>query len=491
MAGAYRRFYLYSALSIAVLAVAIALTVLIALVLRMAGLSLSQPTDAEIRSAVALTSAILLVAIPVGVVHYLIIRRALRGSEERKASIRHFYLNFWIFVALLAALIAVQVLANATAPGITGDRASPLAAGLVAAAVGIVGWRWRATTPPRNLRWENDAAYGAMVLALLIGLSQLAGAVDALVRLRTEVERFPGSGFPGSLFFLERQAWTGAWTSLAALAVWAICAIWQWQRRMQPIRLRYLVTFYGLGVLLLAAFLDVELAAFARWLLGHGSARDATTFLPQVAVAVVLVALHAPLLVSDRGRNGRPAEVADRLAAAPISIAGIGLLAAAAAQGWTFVVDHVLVLGGSDDPADHAAAIAVSLALGLASYPLAWRALRSVTAGDAVRRFVLFTAVCVALAGGVIAAATALFALISGLLAGALQRSETHTMATWGGIAAIAFAVFVWQLAVLRRERREVVAEPLERDALLDMLEAVARGELTPMDALARIRASS
>lgn len=491
MAGAYRRFYLYSALSIAVLAIAIALTALIGLVLRLAGLGPTQPTDAETRSAIALTSAILLVAIPVGAVHYVIIRRALRDPEERSASVRHFYLNFWLFVALLVALIAAQVLANATAPGLTGERAAPLAAALVAAVVGVLGWRWRATTPPRSLRWENDTAYGAMVLALLIGLSQLASAVDALARLRTEADRSQGFGFPGGLFFLERQAWTGTWTFLAALAVWAICAVWQWRRRTQPIRLRYLVTFYTLGVVLFAVFLDLELAALARWPLGHGAVREATTFLPQLAVAVALLVAHAPLLLADRGRNDHPAEVVDRLVAAPIAIAGLALLAAGAAQGWTFIVDHVLALGGSDDPADHAAAIVVSLALGLASYPLAWRALRSGVTGEAVRRFVLFTVVCLSLSVGVVTAATALFQLISAVLAGSFERSGLHASATWSGIAVIAFAIFVWHLAILRSERREVVAGPPKRDVLLETLEAVARGEVTPADAAARIRTSA
>lgn len=63
-------------------------------------------------------------------------------------------------------------------------------------------------------------------------------------------------------------------------------------------------------------------------------------------------------------------------------------------------------------------------------------------------------------------------------------------MATWAGIAVIAFAVFAWQLAVLRSKRRETAAAPAERDPLLDTLEAVARGELTPGDAAARIRAA-
>ncbi|HEX9437203.1 MAG TPA: DUF5671 domain-containing protein [Candidatus Limnocylindria bacterium] len=488
MAGAYRRFYLYSALSIALLALAVALTSIVSLALRMAGLALIPPNDADVRSSVSLAVAIALVAIPVGAVHLVIILRALGDPEERAANVRHFYLNLWIFVALVVVMFAAQVLATTTAPGNTGDRGTPIAAALVAAVVGVLGWRWRTTTPPRTLRWENDAAYGAMIIALLTGLPQLAAAVDGAARLQTRIDRPPD--FPGAAFFLERQQWTGMWTFLAALAVWAICAVWQRDRRTQPIRLRYLLTFYALGVVLFAAFLDLELAGVARQLLGHGSTRDVITFLPQLAVGVALVAMHAPLLAGDRGRNGRAPDVVDRLLAAPVALVAVGLLAAGAAQAWTFVVEHVLALGGNDDPADHAAAIAVSAVAGLVSYPLSWRVLRAGATGDTARRFVVFTIVCLSLAGGVISAAAALFQLISGLLAGTFQRSDTYALATWAGIAVIALAVFVWHLASLRGDRRVVVEAAPARDALLETLEAVARGELTPTDAAARIRAT-
>lgn len=484
MAGGYRRFYLYSALSIAVLALAIALAAILSIALRLAGLGLTAPSESDVRSAIALAVAIGLVAGPVGAVHLALIRREL--PAEGSSDVRHFYLNLWIFAALLIALIAAQVLANATAPGITGDRGTPIALIVVAGIVALAGWRWHATTPPRRLRWENDAAYGAMVLALLIGLTQLAGAVDAYARLATRADRI--LAFPGDTSFLERQAWTGSWTALGALVVWGIGALWQRDRRTQPIRLRYLVTFHSLGVVLLAAFLVLELAGLARLPLGHGSARDAITFLPQLAVGVALVVLHTPLLVSDRGRNGRPRDVLERVAMAPVSLVAVGLLAAAAVQGWTFVVDHVLALGGTDDPLDHAAAIVVSAALGVVTYPLAWRVLRSGERGDATRRFVLFTIVCLSLGGGVVASAAALFELISGALAGSIARSGLHALATWAGIAAIAFAVFVLHLAMLRGDRREALPEVPMGDALLETLEAVARGELTPTDAAARIR---
>jgi diadenosine tetraphosphate (Ap4A) HIT family hydrolase len=137
-----------------------------------------------------------------------------------------------------------------------------------------------------------------------------------------------------------------------------------------------------------------------------------------------------------------------------VAVAAVALFAAAAGQAWTFVVDHVLSLGGTDDPADHAAAVAISALLGLAAYPLSWRTLRTGAAGDTFRRFALFTVVCLALAVGVIAAATALFELISGILAGSFGRAGLHRLATWSGIAAIAFGVFLLHLAMLRRDRR-------------------------------------
>lgn len=473
MAGGYRRFYLYSALSIAVLALATALGIALSFGLGFVGFRSRPPTESEVRTVAAFVAAVLIVAAPVGVVHVALIHREL--PEQGASDVRHFYLNLWVFAALVVALIAMQTLASSTVPGAQGrDPGPPIAGTIVAAIVGLIAWRWRAATPPRRLRWENDAAYGAMVVSLLIGLPQLARAVEAYL---------------GLSYYRGDQMWTGAWTSLAALLVWTICAVWQRDRRTEAIRLRYLVTFHAVGVALLAATLDLELARLARLALGHGSPPAVTTFLPQLAIGAALAALHTPLLLSDRGRNGRSRDLMERLTAAPVALAGLGLIAAAAVQGWTYVVDHALALGGTDDPLDHAAAAGVSAILGLLTYPLAWRVLRTGDVGDTTRRFVLFTVVCLSLAASVIASAAALFELISGALAWSFTRSGLHGLATWTGIAAIAFIVFGSHLALLRGDRREVVPEPPARDTLLETLQMVARGEMTPADAAAKLRA--
>lgn len=65
-----------------------------------------------------------------------------------------------------------------------------------------------------------------------------------------------------------------------------------------------------------------------------------------------------------------------------------------------------------------------------------------------------------------------------------------HGAVTWAGIALVAFAVFARYLVVFRAEPRGGPPDTPERDVLLETLEAVARGDLTPADGAARIRSA-
>jgi len=136
--AAYRRFYLYSALSVTVIAIAVGGTVLLRLALQSSGFGLRPSADEASRS-ISLAVALLAVALPVGGVHLWLIVRSLADPAERAAEIRHQYLNLWVASALLAVLFAGQAAFAALIQQDAPDATVQASVLVVAAVVGAIG----------------------------------------------------------------------------------------------------------------------------------------------------------------------------------------------------------------------------------------------------------------------------------------------------------------------------------------------------------------
>lgn len=486
MNSAYRRFYLYSALSIAVLAAAIAVGSVLSLIGRFAGLGLSAPTDNDVRLTLSLAVALLLLAIPIGLVHFLLIGRGLADPAERAANVRHSYLNFWIFVALMVDLAGGTSLAALTVGlGTTGDRSIPLAAVLVASAVAVVAWRWRRATPAPGPRWELDAAFAAMVVAMFVAAVQLANAANAAGLLWRGVRTFAPP-------VTDADLRTSAAGVAVALIVWAVAARWIWPFRTAAMRIRYLSFAYAIGVAVLAIGAATEIAALDAAARRRGIP-PITEAWPWLGIGTLLVVLHGGGLLVDRGRNGHPSRTTDRVLVGLPALVGLASLVAAAALLWTTFVDHSLVPGvARDDVRDRIGTAFGPLIVGAALYPAPWRAfLRWSDASSAVRRFTVFTIVCLALAGTVVSGAATLFNLFS-LVAGA-TGAEVHQRSalTWSVPALLFAAIFAAHLLMYlsdQRVQKAAAPAPSGADPLVLLMEDVAAGRVSAVDAAARAR---
>ncbi len=489
MLGAYRRFYLYSALSISVLAGAVAVAAALALLLRVFGLGLVPPTADDVRLSLSQAAALLLFAVPIGVVHLRIINGSLGDPAERSANVRHFYLNLWILAALVTILAAATDLANRTvAIGETGDRSITSAAIVVAAVVAVVGWRWRRMTPAAGPRWELDAAFAAMAFAMLAAVFQAGGMAQGLGALATSS---PTPFRPPN--YDENAVRTGASGLVIALAVWAIAARWVWRHRTAEIRIRYLTLGYAIGVLFLTfgAILlvqSIDLASRGRSL---GNPAGAW---PPLAIGILLVGIHGTALLLDRGRNGRGPATTDRLLIGLPALAGLASLIGGVVVLWSFVVDHSLMtVWGTDDARDHLGGALGPLIVGAVAYPVAWWAfLRRTDAVSAVRRFIVFTVVCLSLVGTVVAGAFGVFSLFSYLTGASDAQRHLHSFATFvvpGLLFAAVFGAHLLMYLRDQRTQRAAAPAPSEADPLVLLMEDVAAGRVSALDGATRARA--
>ena len=491
MLSAYRRFYLYSALSISLVAGAVALGATLALLLRAFGLGLGPLTDDDVRLSLSQAAALLLFAVPIGLVHLRIINGSLGDPAERVANVRHFYLNLWILVALVTILAAATDLANRTfATGATGDRSITTAAIVVAVIVGVVGWRWRRMTRAPAPRWELDAAFGAMAIAMLAAVFQVGGMAQGLGALAMSS---PTPFRPP--FYDENAVRTGASGLAVALAVWAIAARWAWRHRTAEIRISYLTLGYAIGVLFLAlgAILAIQSADLASRGKSLGNPAGAW---PPMAIGILLVGIHGGALLLDRGRNGRGPAATDRLLVGLPALVGLASLIGGVVLVWTFVVDHSLMtFWGADDARDHFGGALGPLIVGVVAYPLAWWAfLRRSDAVSAVRRFIVFTVVCLSLVGTVVTGAFGVFSLFSYLTGASNAQGHLHGFVTYVAPAVLFAAVFGAYLLMYVRDQRShretARAAPVAAaDPLMTLLEDVAAGRMRPADAAARVRA--
>ena len=500
-AASFKRFYLYSALSIAVLAASFGAAALISRPLEYAGLALRAPSDDDLRRTVSFALAVLVFAVPIGALHFALIRRTLGDPIEAAADARHFYLNAWIAAAVLVVMGAASQIAQNALDG-SRDVATQIAFLVVALGVGAVAWRWRAATPPRTTLLE--ASWGTVVLAaaMLTAAVSVGSGVGALARLLTE----QGFGPTGPLLPDGRlPPYSGSWADLhgrtmrnaaaaaaIALATWAFAARWQRRVPSAPLRRLYLVGAYtvGIGLLSFGTINELELATVPG-----ATLRGVSGPWPFIAIGLLLVPLHALALLREEATWSVPrGYVAQVLAAIPALFA-IAQLVGGLVLWWHLFVEVVL-LGrpASFAAAERAAAYTLvgGLLYGVAIYALA-RSTRDSPRADP-RRFYLFTVICLALLATVVTGATTVYNILVPAL-GVAERGSGDRALQWSVPALIGALVFATHLIVLRRDASAgaaaSVAPPpadIPPDALVVLLTDVHAGRVGIAEAAARIR---
>jgi len=479
-AGGFRRFYLYSALSVAVLAAALGIGALLNAVLRAAGVGTALGA-ADLSRTISLTIAVLAFALPVGGVHLWLIARSLRDPVESGSEARHGYLNAWLLVALVVDLIAGTALISALALPFPSEPAPFIAALVVASAVGVAAWLWVDTTVPEDTRRRTQAARVAMAVTMIGTTLAIAGAAAAAGSLANTPPE-PASLPPFLTPELQARQLRGNLISGAyALALWSIALLRQWRWRADRDRALYTLAFYGAGVALVTIAAALEASALIRRADGTASLAAVTALWPALAAGALLVTVHLGLLLADRGRNGHPAVVTDRLVLAFPAAVGLAAALAGIALAWSR-----LVLGGE------LVSAAALVAIGGALYVPAWLALLRHTRTEPqsdVRRFYLFTVVCLALVATVLFGVVSVYnTLVAVLLIGSPNSARDGLAWLGAALAAgMAFAVHVWLLVRDQRRTRTIV-EPQAADPLVDVLEAVRAGRLSIEDAAVRIR---
>jgi hypothetical protein len=498
-AAAYRRFYLYSALSVAVIAIAVAAALLLRLGLAALGFGLRVPPDDASRN-VSLAIALLAVALPVGAAHLWLILRSFADPAERATGVRHQYLNLWVAFGLLIVLFAGQAAFGVTAQD-GGDATIPVSVLAVAAVVSAIAAWWIARTPPDDAQPRIRAAVVVMLVAMTVGAFSIANAGSGLGGIFQNASApisptnsgfgppGPGKDFGGYQRYYQEQAFrTGLLTTGLALLVWSFGFTWQRRWNESRDRLGYGLLFYGVGTVVLLIGAAYELAGAVRYAGDPSRVGAFTSVWSAVAAGALLVATHVTLLLRDRGRNGHPAITTDRLLLAFPALVGLGMAVAGLGFGWHALLERDTV------PADHYADdIAQAAALGLVGlvfYVPAWRAFRARTTADsAVRRFHLFSVVCLALVAGLIGGVIGLYSAITALT-GTGDRDAARTALTWVVPVVALAAIFARHLALLLRDQRQTHAAEVApaADPLIVLLEDVRAGRVSVERAAETIR---
>ena len=483
--AAYRRFYLYSALSMAVIALTIAAALLLHQGLQLAGFGFRSGTQDASR-ALALAAALIAFAVPVGGVHLWLIVRSLADPDERAIAIRHQFLNLWVAFSLATELLAGQAVMSAVAFSSTADVTVHASVIIVAGVVGAVAAWWIARTPPVTAQPRVRVSVAAMLVCMVVLAFSIGNAASAAGGLFG----YPyGPAFPGRVdptAFQRETLIASAGTAGVALAVWALGYAWQRHWPKTRDRLAYLLVAYGLGTAILLVGTAFAIAGGIRFARDTSDAGTFTAAWPAVAAGAVLVVIHAAVLVRDRGHNGHPAVTTDRLLLAFPALVGLSIAIGGIGLGWRALLERDVVTARhmTDDLIQSAALVLI----GLAAYLPARRAFRTRTTADsAVRRFYLFTVVCLALLGGLISGVILVYSAITAL-AGVGERDPALTALTWIMPAVLLAAVFAAHLVLLLRDQRETRAPAAAVDPLIGLLEEVRAGRVSVEGAAATIR---
>jgi hypothetical protein len=487
--AAYRRFYLYSALSITVIALAIAATLLLREGLQLLGFG-RRSIPEDVSRAVALAVALIAFSVPVGGAHLWLIVRSLSDPAERANGIRHQFLNLWVAFALLAELITGATLINTLVYSASADVTGQIAIMAVVAIVAAVAAWWIGRTPPASPLHRVRAGVAVMLISMAVAAFSLASAASAAGGLFA-YQYGPSSSFPRNYdprAFHEQTLSASYLVAGVALAIWSFGFAWQRPFREARDRLAYALAGYGVGTLLLLVGAAYGIAGAVRFARDPAQAESFTGPWALIAAGTLLVAVHLALLLQDRGRNGHPALTTTRLLLAFPALVGLGAVIGALGLAWHAVVERPVVPAHLF--AHELTQAAALLGVGLAAYGPSWLAFTARTTADsAVRRFYLFTVVCLSLIGGLVSGVLVLYNAITTLI-GVGGTDAGRAALTWLVPALALAAAFAIHLTLLLRDQRRTrAAEPAApADPLVALLEDVRAGRVSVERAAATIR---
>jgi hypothetical protein len=490
--AAYRTFYLYSALSISVIALAIAGMLVLREGLRLAGAG-DRSTPADISRAVALAIALVAFSVPVGGAHLWLILRSLADTAERLSGVRHQFLNLWVAFALVAELIAGTMAINIAVSASPADVTEQVAVMIIVAVVGAIAAWWIGRAPPASSQHRVRAGIVVMLVSMAIAafsLGSAASAAGGLFAYPYASPRFIGRGYDPRLF-QDQTLRSSYLVAGLALATWSFGFAWQRPYRETRDRLGYALAGYGLGTLLLLVGAAYGIAGASRFTHDPAVAEAFTGPWAPIAAGALLVAVHVAMLLHDRGRNGHPALTTTRLLLAFPALVGLGCIVGGLGLGWHAVVERDVV------PAQHFAddviQAAALLGVGLVAYAPSWLAFNArTTAESAVRRFYLFTVVCLSLIGGLVSGVLVVYNAIT-TLSGVGGADSGRTALTWIAPALTLSAVFAIHLALLLRDQRRTRATDAasRADPLVALLEDVRARRVSVEHAVATLRGPS
>ena len=479
--AAYRRFYLYSALSVAVIAIAVAGVVLLRLLLQAFGWGFRPPAN-DVSRNVSLAVALLVIAVPLGGAHLWVILRSFADPAERAAGVRHQYLNLWVAFALAVVLFAGQAAFAANAADPFADVTIQLSILIGAAIVGAIAAWWITRTPAATPDPRIRSAVVVMLVAIAVASFSVANAASSAGGL------FQGARLPVTPpRYQESTLLAGLLTAGLALTVWSVAFSWQRRWIASRDRLAYALLGYGLGTAILLIAVAYLIAGALHYARDASRVGDFTGPWSAVVAGSLLVLIHATLLLGDRGRNGHPPVTTTRLLLAFPALVGLGLTVGGLGLGWHALLERdIVTVAHLTDDLTTAAALTL---IGLAAYAPAWRSLNArTTAESSVRRFYLFTVVCLALVGGLISSVVALYNAIT-VIAGVADKDAALTAMTAILPAVLLGAIFATHLVLLLRDQRLTrAAEHPVSDGLLALLEDVHAGRVSVESAAATIR---
>lgn len=492
-AASYRRFYLYSALSISVVALAIAATVLLREALQLIGFGV-RSLPADVSRAAALSGAIIAFAVPVGTVHLWLIRGSLRDPLERGDGIRHQFLNLWVAFALAAELIAGTALLNTAAQNASADVTGQAAVMVVVAVIAAAAVWWIVRTPPASSQHRVRAGVAVMLVSMAVAafsLGNAASAAGGLFSFQYVSPQFVLRDFDPTTF--QQQTLRSAYLEAGmALAIWSFGFAWQRPFRASRDRLGYALAGYGIGAALLFAGSAYAIAGAIRFARDPAQVQAFTGSWPPVAAGLLLVVVNGALLVPDRGRNGHPAVTTTRLLLAFPALVGLGMIVAGLGLAWHGVIERDVVT--TQQNIDDLTQAALLVGIGLIAYVPSWLGFDArTTAGSAVRRFYLFTVVCLALVAGLTSGVIFLYNAITTVLgvgASAGAADSVRAALTWIVPTVVLAAIFATHLRLLLRDQRltRSAESAAPADALVALLEDVRAGRVSVEGAAAMIR---
>ena len=322
---------------------------------------------------------------------------------------------------------------------------------------------------------------------LALSVANAAGAAGYIFGIPYVTPGPRTTGFDLTLY--ETQTLTASLgTASVALVIWI--SGWAWQRHWPETRdrLGYMLLGYGLGTVILLIGTAYTIAGAIRFARDPAEVGAFTSVWSAVASGLVLVVVHAVVLFRDRGRNGHPVVTTDRLLLAFPALAGLGAVVGGLGLAWHALLERDVML--EQVVADDLSRAVALLAIGVLAYAPAWREFNArTTAGSAVRRFYLFTVVCLALVAGLASGVIVLYSAITAV-AGVGEADATRTARTWVVPTVALTAIFASHLTLLMRDQRltRVADAAAPADPLVVLLEDVRSGRVSVERAAATIR---